>query len=145
MLYTKRCFLEQAEIALLSHVPSFTNHRIFFLGKLCPSWGDFSLVLCRLFDMLQTQQLSFNLWGPRNSQPTCGGKQGKREGGMWGRHKYSTMSSFWVTSSRLWFQWLHLQAMPAPCSKSKLTCGGGSHVLSLMSLQLLMLQKKSWG
>lgn len=31
------------------------------------------------------------------------------------------------------------------CSKSKLTCGGGSHVLSLMSLQLLMLQKKSWG
>ena len=29
------------------------------------------------------------------------------------------------------------------CSKSKLTCGGGSHALSLMSLQLLMLQKNS--
>lgn len=31
------------------------------------------------------------------------------------------------------------------CSKSKLTCGGGSHILSLMSLQLLMLQRNPEG
>lgn len=100
--------------SFLSWSPSSIKLRVFSLGKLCSGWGDFSLVLCRLFDMLQTQRLSFTPWGLRSSQPTCGGKRGEREEGMWGRHKYSTMFSFWETSSRLRFQWPHLRAMPAP-------------------------------
>lgn len=32
-----------------------------------------------------------------------------------------------------------------PCSKSKLTCGGSSHAVSVLSLQLLMLKNKSRG
>lgn len=65
--------------SFLSQSPSSIKRGVFFLGKLCSGWGAFSLVLCRLFDMLQTQQLSFNPWGLRNSQPTCGG-EARREG-----------------------------------------------------------------
>lgn len=144
-IYTKCCFLEQAKVTLFSHFPSSICHRIFFFGKLCPGWGTFpwfcvdSLIYFKLNNFPSIPR-ALETANPHVVGSKARAKEECEEDTNTAQCLLSEKLHQGSDSSDLTFKQCQLR-----CSKSKLTCGGGSHVSSLMSLQLVMLQRNPEG